>query len=132
MARNNLRWAMGLWVLIHAGLLSAAPLVVETDPLTPEQQKALFHLPPGFEIQLILSEPLIGQPMNLSFDAAGRLYITSSLEYPYPAKGDGVEPREEKTILPCGSCRWLCANVLGSNCRIRPTQKPLLRFRQHR
>ena len=78
------------------GIAQATPLVVETDPLTPEQQRAMFHLPPGFEIQLIVSEPIIGQPMNISFDAAGRLYITSSLEYPYPAQGDGVEPREEK------------------------------------
>ncbi|RLS53479.1 MAG: hypothetical protein DWH91_14385 [Planctomycetota bacterium] len=81
---------------IHLPVLEAAPLVVETDPLPPEEQRAKFHLPPGFEIQLIVSEPIIGQPMNISFDAAGRLYITSSLEYPYPAKGDGVEPREER------------------------------------
>jgi hypothetical protein len=33
----------------------------------------------------------IGQPMNLQFDAAGRLWATSSLEYPYPAQGPGVE-----------------------------------------
>jgi putative heme-binding domain-containing protein len=86
----------GLFVALSASDAAAAPLVVETDPLTPEQQRAQFHLPPGFEIQLVVSEPLIGQPMNISFDAAGRLYITSSLEYPYPAKGDGVEPREER------------------------------------
>ncbi len=85
-----------LGICLLVGVAQATPLVVETDPLTPEQQRALFHLPPGFEIQLVVSEPLIGQPMNLNFDAAGRLYITSSLEYPYPAQGDGVEPREEK------------------------------------
>lgn len=89
-------WVLVLGLVFCGGQAAAAPLVVETDPLTPEQQRALFHLPPGFEIQLIVSEPLIGQPMNISFDAAGRLYITSSLEYPYPAKGDGVEPREER------------------------------------
>lgn len=89
-------WVLVLGLVISGGQAAAAPLVVETDPLTPEQQRALFHLPAGFEIQLIVSEPLIGQPMNISFDAAGRLYITSSLEYPYPAKGDGVEPREER------------------------------------
>lgn len=74
----------------------AAPLVVETDPLAPEQQRTKFHLPPGFEIQLIVSEQVIGQPMNINFDASGRLFITSTIEYPYPAKGAGVEPREER------------------------------------
>lgn len=87
-------WLSGICLV--ASMAQATPLVVETDPLTPEQQRAMFHLPPGFEIQLVISEPLIGQPMNLNFDAAGRLYITSSVEYPYPAQGDGVEPREEK------------------------------------
>lgn len=96
MAQFRLCGALVVMVCIWANAVAAAPLVVETDPLTPEQQRAMFHLPPGFEIQLIVSEPLIGQPMNISFDAAGRLYITSSVEYPYPAKGDGVEPREEK------------------------------------
>ena len=102
----------------------AAPLVVETDPLTPEEQRLKFHLPPGFEIQLILSEPDIGQPMNLSFDAAGRLWVTSSVEYPYPARGDGVQDRPERfgaigdhdprgVVHMCGSGVTACHNLLA-------------------
>ena len=91
-------WTLGLCFL--AGIAQATPLVVETDPLTPEQQKLLFHLPPGFEIQLIVADPEIGQPMNMNFDAAGRLWVTSTLEYPYPVEGDGVEPREERFAGP--------------------------------
>ncbi len=72
----------------------AVPLVVETDPLTPEEQRVRFHLPPGFEIQLVVSETDIGQPMNLNFDAAGRLWVTHSVEYPYPVAGAGVQPRD--------------------------------------
>ncbi len=70
-------------------------LIAPTDPLSPEAQRAMFHLPPGFEIQLIVSEKTIGQPMNLNFDAAGRLWITSSITYPYPTAGEGVQPRDE-------------------------------------
>ena len=51
-----------------------------------------FKLPPGFAIHLVVSEPDIGQPMNLNFDARGRLWITSSVEYPYPANRD-LDPR---------------------------------------
>lgn len=72
------------------GLLAAEP------PKTPQQQQKLFHLPPGFEIQLVVSEPEIGQPMNLNFDARGRLWITSSVEYPYPATSTGVQPRPDR------------------------------------
>ncbi|MBS0206179.1 MAG: c-type cytochrome [Planctomycetes bacterium] len=72
--------------------LSAAPGIAPTEALKPEDQRKLFHLPPGFEIQLVVADPDIGQPMNLNFDARGRLWITHSIEYPYPARGD-VEPR---------------------------------------
>jgi putative heme-binding domain-containing protein len=64
------------------------------DPLPPSTNEQLekFQLPPGFEIQLVVSDPDIGQPMNLNFDARGRLWLTHSIEYPFPAKGEGVEP----------------------------------------
>lgn len=75
-----------------APLVMAAPGVAPTEALRPEEQRKLFHLPPGFEIQLVVSDPDIGQPMNLGFDARGRLWVTHSIEYPYPAKGD-VEAR---------------------------------------
>lgn len=73
--------------------MAVAQHVAPTDAQPPEEQREKFELPPGFEIQLIVSEPDIGQPMNLNFDARGRLWITSSLEYPYPAKSEGLQPR---------------------------------------
>lgn len=68
-------------------------LVAPTEALSPEEQRKLFRLPEGFEIQLIAAEPDIGQPMNLNFDAAGRLWVTSSVEYPYPVQAEGVQDR---------------------------------------
>jgi putative heme-binding domain-containing protein len=87
-----------VWLVAAATVLAQPPksfLVAETDPLSPAEQQKMFHLPPGFEIQLVASEPAIGQPMNLNFDAAGRLWVTHSIEYPYPARGD-VEPRDPR------------------------------------
>ncbi len=60
-----------------------------TDPQSPDAQRAAFRLPPGFEIQLVATEPDIHKPMNLAFDAVGRLWATTSVEYPFPAK-DGA------------------------------------------
>lgn len=80
------------WLTCSCG----SPLVAADPPKSPEEQQKLFHLPPGFEIQLVLSEPNIGQPMNLNFDARGRLWVTSSIEYPYPAKAPGVQPRPDR------------------------------------
>jgi putative heme-binding domain-containing protein len=55
-----------------------------TGPLTPEQEVKAFHLPPGFEAQLVACEPDIGKPMNMAFDSKGRLWVTLSREYPFP------------------------------------------------
>ena len=77
-------------------LLSANPVMAQgngsfddfirkTDPQTPAEERKSFHLPPGFEIQLVTCEPAIGKPMNMNFDAHGRLWITQSREYPFAA-----------------------------------------------
>ena len=55
-------------------------------------------LPPGFEIQLVASEPDIQKPMNLAFDARGRLWVTHSVEYPFAA-ADSEKSRDGLTIL---------------------------------
>ena len=56
------------------------------------------HVPPGFEIQLVASEPDIHKPLNLAFDDRGRLWITDTVEYPYPAE-PGTRPRDTVKIL---------------------------------
>ena len=58
-------------------------LVRESAPLSPLEQLKTFKLPPGFSAQLIASEPVINKPMNLAFDEKGRLWCTSSAEYPW-------------------------------------------------
>ncbi|MBO0935370.1 c-type cytochrome [Fibrella sp. HMF5335] len=64
----------------------------KSDPRSPEAERAGFVLPPGFEINLFASEPLIGKPLNISFDARGRMWITQSGEYPFAAKaGKGTD-----------------------------------------
>lgn len=54
-----------------------------TEARTPEEEKAGFHLPPGFEAQLFASEPDIGKPLNMAFDAKGRMWLTQSYDYPF-------------------------------------------------
>src|SRR6266542_2617359 len=59
-----------------------------TEALTPELEQKSFHLPIGFEMQLVATEPDIAKPMNLAFDATGRLWVTTSREYPFAAPPD--------------------------------------------
>ncbi len=60
-------------------------LVRETEALTPEQERAGLHVPHGFTVQLFASEPMINKPINMAFDARGRLWVSSTVEYPYSA-----------------------------------------------
>lgn len=76
-------------------------LVAPTEPLSPAEQQTKFHLPTGFSIELIASEPAIHKPMNLNFDGQGRLYVTSSLEYPFPAR-EGQPGRDTLHVLADG------------------------------
>lgn len=69
-----------------------------TEARTPDQERAGFKLPPGFEIQLVASEPQIGKPLNLAFDAKGRLWVTSTVEYPWPVK-NGTKGRDTIVVL---------------------------------
>ena len=60
-----------------------------------EEQKAL-HVPPGFEIQLVAAEPDIQKPLNLAFDDRGRLWVTDTVEYPYPGAGRNQAARHRE------------------------------------
>ncbi len=83
--------------LVTSDLL-AGPPVAPTEPLPPEQERTKFKLRPGFEIQLVAAEPDIQKPMNLNFDARGRLWVTHSIEYPFAA-ADSEQSRDGLTVL---------------------------------
>ncbi|HEY7157977.1 MAG TPA: PVC-type heme-binding CxxCH protein [Gemmataceae bacterium] len=76
----------------------AEPGVAATPHRTPEEERKLFRLPPGFEIQLVAAEPDIHKPLNLAFDDRGRLWVTDTLEYPYPPP-PGQKSRDTVKIL---------------------------------
>src|SRR5216684_7401250 len=75
------------------------PNIAPSEPLRPEAQVKKFRLPPGFEIQLVAADPDIRKPINIAFDAAGRLWVTETIEYPFaasPGKGrDAVKILED-------------------------------------
>src|SRR5258708_857918 len=92
-------WLVSSLVLLSCSeLVVAGPPVAPTEPLRPAEQQTKFKLPPGFEIQLVAAEPHIQKPMNLAFDARGRLWVTHSIEYPFAAK-DPEQSRDGLTIL---------------------------------
>jgi putative heme-binding domain-containing protein len=107
------------------------PDIAPTEAKTPAEELKTFHLPPGFEIQLVASEPDIHKPMNIAFDDRGRLWVTESVEYPFPAAAD-KKPRDAVKILedfaPDGKARKITTFADGLNIPIGvlplPGRKP--------
>ena len=85
-------WLPLLWILVagpSAAMAQPRPHVVPEGPLSPQEQLKKFHLPPGFKIELVASEPDIYSPLSLNFDAKGRLWVTDTADYPFPKPGPG-------------------------------------------
>ncbi|HQZ69332.1 MAG TPA: hypothetical protein PLY87_29800, partial [Planctomycetaceae bacterium] len=72
--------------------------VRNTEPVSAAEELATFRVPDGFRVELVAAEPDIAKPMNLAFDARGRLWVSSSLEYPFAAAPD-VTPRDTIRVL---------------------------------
>src|SRR5262245_31361588 len=91
-------------------------LVAPTKARTPAEEKQAFRLPAGFDVELVAAEPDINKPMNLAFDERGRIWVTSTVEYPYPAKG---KPRDALKVLedfgPDGRARKVTTFADGLN-----------------
>ena len=57
--------------------------------LSPADAIKKMTVPPGFTVELVASEPDIVNPVAMTFDERGRIWITESLEYPRRAAGPG-------------------------------------------
>lgn len=58
-------------------------------PLSPQEALAKFELPEGFRLELVASEPDIVNPIKMTFDRRGRIWLVESLEYPRSEAGEG-------------------------------------------
>ena len=59
-------------------------------PLKPEEQVKKFWLPPGFKMELVLSEPSVMEPAQIAFDGNGRMFVLELRGYMQDADGSGT------------------------------------------
>lgn len=62
---------------------AASSLAAEGE--TPEQSLARMRVADGFEVSLFAAEPMIRQPISMTFDRRGRMWVIQYLQYPNPA-----------------------------------------------
>jgi putative membrane-bound dehydrogenase-like protein len=58
-------------------------------PLSPAEALKKMKVPEGFSVELVASEPDIVNPVAMTFDERGRVWITESFEYPRSSAGPG-------------------------------------------
>src|SRR5262245_14083317 len=60
-------------------------------PLSPQEAIKKMQVPPGFHVELVAAEPDIVNPVAMTFDERGRIWITESVEYPRRSAGPGKD-----------------------------------------
>ncbi|MEZ6040283.1 MAG: c-type cytochrome [Planctomycetaceae bacterium] len=68
----------------------------DTDPLSPAEAEKRFVTPDDLEFQLVLSDPVIAQPLFLTWDERNRLWVMEYRQYPDVA---GVRMLSRDTFL---------------------------------
>lgn len=98
----NFRFRSGLLAGLALSLCVASAhagrLIADNEAQEPADEQKSLHVPPGFEVQLVASEPDIHKPININFDDRGRLWVTDTVEYPFPAP-EGAKTRDTLKVL---------------------------------
>ncbi|MEX0712943.1 MAG: PVC-type heme-binding CxxCH protein, partial [Pirellulales bacterium] len=64
---------------------SAGEKAARTTALPPAEALAELTAPDDLEIELMLADPVISQPVSFNFDERGRMWVVEYLQYPLPA-----------------------------------------------
>src|SRR5215831_4065551 len=97
------RPAAALALLILAGLPPAELAAESPTPppgvppaLSPAEARKALRIAAGLKIELVASEPTVRQPVCITFDDRGRLWVLQYLQYPIP---NGLKPVEVDQYL---------------------------------
>ena len=73
-------------------------IIPPAPALTPEQALKTFKVAPGFRIELVASEPLVHDPVQIAFDPDGRLWVLEMSGYMPNADGKGEFEKVGKIV----------------------------------
>ena len=74
------RLMLGLLLALGA----APPQEGYIGPVSPEESLKYIQVPDGFRVELVAAEPDVRDPVALSFDENGRMYVCEYADYPLP------------------------------------------------
>src|SRR4051794_34746116 len=78
-----------------------SPLYAQRDAKVPdpdpEIERKSFQLADGFEVNLFAADPLLAKPIQMNWDAKGRLWVATSETYPQVKPGE--KPNDKVIVL---------------------------------
>ena len=79
------RFAPEVETLVENFKAGGSSVAGKNPALTPAESLKLLHPAEGYAVELAASEPVVRQPIDMSFDDRGRLWVVQYLQYPFPA-----------------------------------------------
>ncbi|MGS0527423.1 DUF7133 domain-containing protein [Zobellia nedashkovskayae] len=88
---------------VYADVIYTKPTLVKDPPvvfMTPEESMKTMHLPEGYHMELVASEPMINEPVTIAWGPDGKLYVAEMLTYMQDIDGtDENEPWSRVSVL---------------------------------
>ena len=85
------RFALILAFSIGLAKASQPTSAADVPDANPEAELKGFVVPEGFEVNLFASEPMIQKPVQMNWDAQGRLWVVTSTTYPHIKPGEAAK-----------------------------------------
>ncbi|MFP6576716.1 MAG: PVC-type heme-binding CxxCH protein, partial [Pirellulaceae bacterium] len=82
-----------------APLNEKEPVIERLQPRSPAQALKTFSLRDGFGMDLIASEPLLRDPVCITYDASGAMYVVEMTAYPHPDRADEMALGQVRFLL---------------------------------
>jgi putative membrane-bound dehydrogenase-like protein len=87
---------LALLVLAHRAAGDETPPPGVPPKVPPQEARKTLRVAKGLEFQLVAHEPMVRQPVSITFDDRGRLWVLQYLQYPNP---NGLKPVEVDQYL---------------------------------
>jgi putative membrane-bound dehydrogenase-like protein len=81
---NSPQFVRASLTCLFAATIATHSPAASAQGYTPEEAPSKMTLMPGFEAQLVASEPMVRQPVAIEFDDRGRLWVIQYMQYPNP------------------------------------------------
>lgn len=82
-------FAVFCWLTLQAAAPEGSAPLTNSRPLTAAETRATFAVPAGFRVELVAAEPNVVDPVAMTFDERGRLFVCEMRGYPNGGRGTG-------------------------------------------